>query len=140
HRDVEGQPAPSRNDEYLFYQSLVGIWPLEPSDQESRQQLIQRMQAYMEKPTHEAKLHTSWITPNADYDQAVHEFVAGVLQDSPKNRFLEDLRRLNEHVVDWGLYTALSQLVLKLASPGVPDIYQGQELWDFSLVDPDNRR
>ncbi len=140
HRDVEGQPAPSRNDEYLFYQNLIGIWPLEPPDEETHRQIIERMQGFMEKATHEAKLHTSWITPNADYDQAVREFVATVLQRGPRNRFLEDVRMFHEQVVDWGLYTALSQLVLKLGSPGVPDIYQGQELWDFSLVDPDNRR
>ncbi|NLY00997.1 MAG: malto-oligosyltrehalose synthase [Rhodopirellula sp.] len=139
-RDVDGQPAPSRNDEYLFYQTLLGIWPLEPPDGPTHRQVIERMQAYMEKATHEAKRHTSWITPNADYDQAVREFVAAALEEGPRNRFVEDLRRVHEQVANWGLYTALSQVVLKLASPGVPDIYQGQEVWDFSLVDPDNRR
>jgi (1->4)-alpha-D-glucan 1-alpha-D-glucosylmutase len=139
-REVDGHPAPSRNDEYFCYQTLVGIWPLPPSDREPLDELIRRMQVYMEKATREAKLHTSWISPDLGYDAAVREFVAAILDDHPKNRFLVDFRRFHEQVVDWGLYSALSQTLLKLTSPGVPDIYQGQELWDFSLVDPDNRR
>ena len=139
-REVDGQPAPSRNDEYLFYQSLVGVWPLAPPDGKDLRELAARMAAYMEKATHEAKVHTSWINPNSEYDAAVREFVAAALDDHPKNRFLAEFRRFHEQVVNWGLYSALSQTLLKLTSPGVPDIYQGQELWDFSLVDPDNRR
>jgi (1->4)-alpha-D-glucan 1-alpha-D-glucosylmutase len=140
HREVDGQPAPSRNDEYLFYQSLVGVWPLTPPDGKNLHDLVDRLAAYMEKATHEAKVHTSWINPDSEYDVAVREFVAIVLDDHPKNRFLADFRRFHEQVVNWGLYSALSQVLLKLTSPGVPDIYQGQELWDFSLVDPDSRR
>lgn len=140
HREVDGQPAPSRNDEYLFYQSLIGIWPLTPPDGKSFRELAARIAAYMEKATREAKVHTSWINPDSEYDAAVREFVAAVLDDHPKNRFLVDFRGFYEQVVDRGLYSALSQTLLKLTSPGVPDIYQGQELWDFSLVDPDNRR
>jgi (1->4)-alpha-D-glucan 1-alpha-D-glucosylmutase len=139
-REVDGLPAPSRNDEYLFYQSLLGIWPLERPDKQALAGLIERLQLYMEKATREAKVHTSWINPNADYDTAVRQFVAAVLDERPKNRFLPAFRDFHEQVVDWGLYTALSQTFLKLTSPGVPDIYQGQEVWDFSLVDPDNRR
>lgn len=140
HRDVDGEPAPSRNDEYLFYQALVGAWPLEPLDTEAHQHVVQRLQAYMEKATHEAKVRTSWITPNPDYDEAVRQFVGSVLQKNPRNRFLDEFLRFHERVVDWGLYTALSQTLLKLASPGTPDIYQGQEVWNFTLVDPDNRQ
>jgi (1->4)-alpha-D-glucan 1-alpha-D-glucosylmutase len=139
-REVDGQPAPSRNDEYLFYQNLIGIWPLAPPDAKTFQALLERMQLYMEKATREAKLHTSWLNPVADYDAALREFTAGVLRNNPKNRFLADFRGFHEQIVNWGLQNALSQIVLKLTSPGVPDIYQGQELWDFSLVDPDNRR
>lgn len=139
-RETEGQPAPSRNDEYLFYQALVGVWPLEPPDDPTFQQLVERLQGYMEKASREAKLHTSWINPSPEYDAAIREFVAGVLDNQPKNRFLSSFREFHERIVNWGLYTALSQLFLKLTSPGVPDIYQGQEFWDFSLVDPDNRR
>jgi (1->4)-alpha-D-glucan 1-alpha-D-glucosylmutase len=140
HRDVDGQPAPSRNDEYLFYQSLVGIWPQVSPDGTNLRELADRMIAYMEKATREAKVHTSWINPNSEYDAAIREFVAAVLDDHPKNRFLAEFRRFHEQIVNWGLYSALSQTLLKLTSPGVPDVYQGQELWDFSLVDPDNRR
>jgi len=137
--EIDGSPAPSSNDEYLFYQTLVGVWPLEPPDGQAVLRLSERLQTYMEKATREAKVHTSWINPVADYDAAVRQFVASALEVS-RNRFLADFRAFHEHVVDWGLYTALSQVVLKLMSPGVSDIYQGQEHWDFSLVDPDNRR
>jgi (1->4)-alpha-D-glucan 1-alpha-D-glucosylmutase len=139
-REVDGRPAPSRNDEWLFYQSLVGVWPLAPAKGKDLASLTARMTAYMEKATHEAKVHTSWINPDLEYDAAVRDFVAAALRDDPKNRFLAEFRRFHEQVVNWGLYGALSQTLLKLTSPGVPDIYQGQELWDFSLVDPDNRR
>ncbi len=140
HREVDGQPAPSRNDEYLFYQNLVGVWPPDGADDKELTQLTARMMAYMEKATHEAKVHTSWINPNSEYDAAVKEFVAAALDNRPKNRFLAGFRQFHEQVVNWGLYNALSQLVLKLCSPGVPDVYQGQELWNFCLVDPDNRQ
>jgi (1->4)-alpha-D-glucan 1-alpha-D-glucosylmutase len=139
-REVDGQPAPSRNDEYLFYQNLLAVWPPLPADRNELDQLTARMIAYMEKATHEAKVHTSWINPDAEYDAAIKQFVAAALDNRAKNRFLSAFRQFHEQVVNWGLYNALSQLVLKLCSPGVPDIYQGQELWDFSLVDPDSRR
>jgi (1->4)-alpha-D-glucan 1-alpha-D-glucosylmutase len=139
-RDVEGEPAPNHRDEYLFYQSLVGIWPLEPPSSQQRAVLVERLQGYMEKATHEAKQRTSWINPNRAYDEAVRDFVAQTLRDSPQNRFLAELQAFHDRIADAGQYNALSQLVLKLLSPGVPDIYQGQEFWDYSLVDPDNRR
>lgn len=138
--EVDGELAPSRNDEYLFYQTLVGVWPLTPPDESAHRELIERVQAYMQKATHEAKVFTSWVNPNPDYDEAVRRFDAAALDPRPDNRFLADFRALHEQIVDAGLYTSLSQLLLKLTTPGVPDIYQGQELWDFSLVDPDNRR
>jgi (1->4)-alpha-D-glucan 1-alpha-D-glucosylmutase len=138
--DVDGQPAPSRNDEYLFYQTLIGVWPLQIGEDREYEDLIERIVQYMEKATHEAKLRTSWIAPDPDYNQAVQQFVRAALRRDPKNRFLADFREFHETVLDAGLYTALSQVLLKLTSPGAPDIYQGQELWDFSLVDPDNRR
>lgn len=139
-REVDRAPAPSRNDEYLFYQTLLGIWPLTPPDASGREQLTTRMLDYMQKATHEAKLHTSWLNPNADYDEAVRCFVRAALEEGPHNRFLTSFLEFHERIVDHGQYAALSQLVLKLTSPGVPDLYQGQEIWDFSLVDPDNRR
>ena len=139
-REVDGQPAPSRNDEYLFYQTLVGIWPLVSPAGKDLVGLADRLRAYMEKATHEAKVHTSWVNPDSEYDAAVREFVSAALAEHPKNRFLAEFDRFHQQVVNWGLYNALGQTLLKLVSPGVPDIYQGQELWDFSLVDPDNRR
>jgi (1->4)-alpha-D-glucan 1-alpha-D-glucosylmutase len=140
HREIDGQPAPSRNDEYLFYQSLVGVWPLRPPDDKARADLVGRLQSYMEKASHEAKINTSWINPSPEYGAAVRDFVAHVLEDRPKNRFLEEFCQFHQRLIGWGLFAALSQVFLKLTAPGVPDIYQGQELWDFSLVDPDNRR
>jgi malto-oligosyltrehalose synthase len=140
HREVDGLPAPSRSDEYLFYQTLVGFWPTARLDDEEHGEVVSRLQAYMEKATHEAKTRTSWVNPNVAYDDAIREFVAKVLERRKENRFLAAFELFHEQVLDWGLYTALSQVALKIMSPGVPDIYQSQELWDFSLVDPDNRR
>jgi (1->4)-alpha-D-glucan 1-alpha-D-glucosylmutase len=139
-RDVDGEPAPTQRDEYLYYQSLLGVWPLQPPNSAQREELIRRLQAYMEKATHEAKQRTSWINPNPAYEEAVRDFVRQTLRDSPQNRFFTEMQAFHERITDAGQYNALAQLVVKLLSPGVPDIYQGQELWDYSLVDPDNRR
>lgn len=139
-REVDGEPAPSRNDEYLFYQSVLGIWPLEPPTPDEHAQLVERLVQYMEKATREAKQRTSWNNPNEDYDTAVRAFVTQALRYSPRNPFLKYVNAVQNQVAAAGQYTALSQVALKLLSPGVPDIYQGQELWDSSLVDPDNRR
>jgi (1->4)-alpha-D-glucan 1-alpha-D-glucosylmutase len=101
---------------------------------------VERIQAYMVKAIREAKVNTSWLNPNTSYDEAVRAFVAAILEDTPGNRFLADFRGLQATIAHFGAFNALSQTLLKLASPGVPDIYQGSEIWDFSLVDPDNRR
>jgi (1->4)-alpha-D-glucan 1-alpha-D-glucosylmutase len=138
--EVDGEPAPSRNDEYLFYQTVVGTWPIDANDKAALAQYPARIQAYMEKATHEAKQRTGWINPKVEYDTAVRDFIAAALANHPRNRFLAELREFHSRIIDWGLYSALSQVFFKLTSPGVPDIYQGEELWDFSLVDPDNRR
>jgi len=140
HREVDGESAPTPKDEYLYYQSVLGIWPLQSPSSAQREELIRRLQAYMEKATHEAKERTSWINPNPAYEEAVRDFVRQTLRDSPQNRFVNELMAFHERITDAGQYNALAQLVLKLLSPGVPDIYQGEELWDYSLVDPDNRR
>jgi len=139
-REVDGLPAPSPHDEYLFYQTLVGVWPLEAIAGPLPEQFIARLQTYMEKAAREAKRRSSWINPNVDYEAAVREFVASALEERPRNRFLTEVRTFLEHTVDWGLFYALAKTLLKLTVPGVPDIYQGQELWEFQLVDPDNRR
>ncbi len=137
---VDGQPAPDANDEYLLYQTLVGSWPLGEVDAAALAAYRERIQDYMTKATREARVNTSWINPNAEYDAAVRGFVAAILEDTPANRFLPALRAFQARIVPYGLLNALAQTVLKLASPGVPDVYQGTELWDLSLVDPDNRR
>jgi (1->4)-alpha-D-glucan 1-alpha-D-glucosylmutase len=132
--------APSSNEEYLFYQTLAGTWPLTPMSLEQHGTYVTRIQAYMEKAAREAKLHTSWINPNGEYEKAIQEFVAKALDPSPDNAFLEDFRQFQAPIANCGMWNSLSQLVLKIASPGMPDFYQGNELWCLDLVDPDNRR
>jgi (1->4)-alpha-D-glucan 1-alpha-D-glucosylmutase len=137
---LDDSTVPDRNDEYLLYQTLVGAWPLEPFEGQVAQDFIARIQAYVQKATHEAKVHTSWVNPNPAYDDAVSQFVAAVLNAETNAAFLEDFEEFQRRVSHYGLLNSLSQTLLKVASPGVPDTYQGTELWDFSLVDPDNRR
>jgi (1->4)-alpha-D-glucan 1-alpha-D-glucosylmutase len=134
------QQMPSLNDQYLFYQTLVGAWPGELSSPEQRSEFRQRMSAYMQKATKEAKVHTSWINPDEGYDEAVRLFVEGVLGAEGKSPFESDFSAFQKRVSFFGRVNSLVQVLLELTSPGVPDIYQGSELWDYSLVDPDNRR
>ncbi|NJN17126.1 MAG: malto-oligosyltrehalose synthase [Oscillochloris sp.] len=137
----DGAPMPQRNDEYLLYQTLIGTWPAEAADSlEELETYRDRIAAYMEKATREAKVVTSWINPNPEYDAAVHDFVHGILDPRRSKRFLESLANFSKRVAYFGRFNALTQALIKFTSPGVPDIYQGCELWDFSLVDPDNRR
>jgi (1->4)-alpha-D-glucan 1-alpha-D-glucosylmutase len=139
-RMLDGEPAPDGNDEYLLYQTLLGAWPLEPLDDARRAQFRARIEAYMLKAVREAKRYTSWINPNAEYEAALAEFVRALLPDSGGSRFLADFLPFQRDIARFGLLNALSQTLLKLTVPGVPDFYQGNEIWDFSLVDPDNRR
>jgi (1->4)-alpha-D-glucan 1-alpha-D-glucosylmutase len=122
----------SRSDQYHYYQALVGIWPGEVS-----KDLVERLKAYMLKAAREAKERTSWINPDEAYEAALQKLVEGSLGDAA---FVEDLKQTVSRFAHLGLRVALSQALVKVASPGVPDYYQGSELWDFSLVDPDNRR
>ena len=133
---------PDRNVEYLFYQSLLGAWPpgLDPSDVEGMKSLAERIEAYMIKAVREGKEQSSWSNPNAAYEAALQRFVTMVLDATRTNPFLAEFHAFVESLPRLGAINSLSQLVLKLTVPGVPDIYQGGELWDFSLVDPDNRR
>jgi (1->4)-alpha-D-glucan 1-alpha-D-glucosylmutase len=137
---VDGEPAPDCNDEYLFYQTLVGAWPAESCTAEEFADFQERIGAYMQKAIKEAKVHTSWVNPNEAYDHAVSKFVKEVLVADPANSFLSDFLKFHRRVAYPGMLSSLSQTLLKIASPGVPDFYQGTELWDYSLVDPDNRR
>jgi (1->4)-alpha-D-glucan 1-alpha-D-glucosylmutase len=118
---------PDRNAEYLLYQVLVGAFPLD----------TERAQQFMAKASREAKEHTSWVDPDETYDEALAAFVEGVLGDA---EFTADLAGFTAPLVAAGRVSSLAQTLLKLTSPGVPDVYQGTELWDLSLVDPDNRR
>ena len=135
--DVDGRAAPDANDEYLFYQTLVGAWPAQEDD-ESLETLTERLVAYMEKATKEAKRHTSWVNPSAGYDAATRGFVTGLL--APGGAFLAGFRPFQRLVAAHGAVNSLAQTLLKIAAPGIPDFYQGTELWELSLVDPDNRR
>lgn len=140
--EADGIPAPSARDEYLFYQALVGAWPYELTAPglEGIADYAARLDAYMLKAVREAKLRTSWAAPNAGYERAVSEFVQRCLDPALSGPFLEDVCAFVADIAPAGAVNGLGQVLLKLTSPGVPDIYQGTELWDFSLVDPDNRR
>jgi (1->4)-alpha-D-glucan 1-alpha-D-glucosylmutase len=134
---AEGSNAPSRGDEYHYYQALLGIWPSRPPDEEAVNSLRERLKAYMLKSVREAKLRTSWINPDAEYESALERFVADSLSHG---LFLRELNDAVPRLARLGMLVGLSQALVKVASPGVADYYQGTELWDFSLVDPDNRR
>lgn len=138
---VNDKTAPSPNDEYRLYQTLIGAWPLQElrSDDEWKS-FRERIESYMLKAIREAKRNTSWINRNAEYESAVSSFVKALLTPGPANRFLDDFLPFQQRVARIGLWNSLGQTLLKLTCPGVPDIYQGNDLWDFSLVDPDNRR
>jgi (1->4)-alpha-D-glucan 1-alpha-D-glucosylmutase len=142
-RNLDDVSAPDPNEEYLFYQTLLGTWPMDAAghaEKTADAEYINRIQAYMAKALKEAKINTSWIQPNEQWDAAVNEFVARVLDASEKNRFLPAFLPVAEEIARLGAINSLTQVALKLTLHGVPDIYQGNEIWDFSLVDPDNRR
>lgn len=139
-RIVDGHPAPSRDDEYLLYQTLLGAWPLQPMDAQALATFRQRIETYMLKAVREAKVTTSWINANAAYEEAVVDFVRRLLGRDGHTPFLSDFLPFQAQVTRFGLLNSLSQTLLKLTSPGVPDLYQGTELWTFTLVDPDNRQ
>jgi (1->4)-alpha-D-glucan 1-alpha-D-glucosylmutase len=134
-REVHGSLAPDPNEEYLLYQTMLGAWPL--ADGEHRE-FVRRMKDSMQKALREAKVHTNWIDPDPAYERAVQAYVGSIL--APGNRrFLRDFEQFQRKVAFHGMLNALGQVVLKICSPGVPDFYQGTELWHLRLVDPDNR-
>lgn len=135
-RQLEKGYAPTRNDEYLIYQTLLGIW----SPHDSLESLCQRMQAYLVKASREAKRMTSWLNPDEEYEGAIQEFVARLLESGEQNTFLHNFIPFAERVAFFGHLNSLAQTVLKHTSPGVPDTYQGTEAMTLALVDPDNRR
>jgi (1->4)-alpha-D-glucan 1-alpha-D-glucosylmutase len=133
--EVDGRPAPDRNEEYFLYQTLLGAWPLEGGSCET---LVQRLQAYLVKATREAMVHTRWTRPNQRHEDALQQFVAQILSPAAED-FLRDFRPFQREIAYYGMVNSLAQVLLKIVSPGVADFYQGSELWDLRLVDPDNR-
>lgn len=138
-RKIDGILAPSANDEYLLYQTLIGTWPQENSADLDLDAYRQRIEAYMVKAIREAKENSSWINVNTDYETALSSFIANLLAPGDKNRFLADFIPAVHRVAHLGYVNSLATTLLKLTTPGVPDLYQGSELWQFHLVDPDNR-
>ncbi|MEW6667640.1 MAG: malto-oligosyltrehalose synthase [Thermodesulfobacteriota bacterium] len=134
---VAGNPVPDRNEEVLLYQTLIGAWPLL---KEEIPAFRERLKGYMIKAAREAKVHTSWVSADTEHENALAAFVDGILDESDGNAFLDDFLQAQSRLAPHGAVNSLSQVLLKITSPGLPDFYQGTELWDFSLVDPDNRR
>jgi (1->4)-alpha-D-glucan 1-alpha-D-glucosylmutase len=140
--EIDGRAVPDRNVEYLFYQALLGAWPdgLDPGDTAGVKELADRISAYMTKAVREGKEESGWSNPNGEYEAALARFIIGTLDVTRPNAFLRDFAEFVASLAPLAAVSSLAQLALKLTVPGVPDIYRGCELWDFSLVDPDNRR
>jgi (1->4)-alpha-D-glucan 1-alpha-D-glucosylmutase len=139
----DGRHVPDYNEEYFLYQTLVGSWPFEFGPEPARAEYIDRIQHYMSKAVHEAKINLSWISDDPSYVEALQHFINKILQPgtaTQPNNFLEQMQLFMPAISFFGAINSLAQRVLMITSPGNPDIYQGTELWDFSLVDPDNRR
>lgn len=139
-----GSFLPDDNDEYFLYQTLLGTFPFGSCGgevgEEEMQRYVERMQEYVVKAVREAKVHTAWIKPDEEYEKACASFVGALLDGAIDNPFLELFKPFSAKIACYGMYNSITQTVLKMTCPGVPDIYQGAELWDFSVVDPDNRR
>ena len=143
--DVEGTAPPSRNDEYLCFQYLVATWPAELTLPNSLEGLLldsycARLQGAMTKSLREARIRSNWISPDTDYENAVNEFIRLALDPERSTTFLDNFLIFQQQVAQMGVHNSLVQLLLKITSPGVADFYQGSELWDLNLPDPDNRR
>jgi (1->4)-alpha-D-glucan 1-alpha-D-glucosylmutase len=128
--------APSATFEYMLYQTLIGVWPADGQDDT----LLERVQAYALKAAREGKQETSWLNPNEAYEAGVRSFIAAILDPAKSREFLQSLTSLAQRMALLGALNSLSQITLKTTIPGIPDIYQGTEFWDLSMVDPDNRR
>src|SRR5262249_31554384 len=128
------------NEEYFVYQTLIGAWPFDIGGADAQRRFRDRIAAYLIKALREAKVHTSWLSPDEQYERLVLRFVDALLDRRRANRFLHLFEPLQARVAELGIYNSLAQLVIKITAPGVPDFYQGSELWDLNLVDPDNRR
>lgn len=136
-RLISGRLVPDENEEVLIYQTMIGAWPLDADDVAG---FAPRLREYIVKASREAKVNTSWREPDETYEAALAAFVDAILDRSSSNEYLDDFRKFYNRIAPGGALNSLAQTLLKIASPGRPDFYQGTELWDFSLVDPDNRR
>lgn len=143
--DVEGTAPPERNDEYLFFQNLIATWPAELTlprglDASALGQYAERLQEAMIKSVREARVHSNWISPNTAYENAMTDFVKDALNPAVAQTFLEAFLPFQQQIAEMGVRNSLTQVFLKIVSPGVADFYQGSDLWNLSLPDPDNRR
>ncbi|WP_186510707.1 malto-oligosyltrehalose synthase [Caenimonas sedimenti] len=133
---TDTRSLPDGNAIWLLFQTLVGVWPAIAPEEAELESLRKRVQEYMRKAVREAKLHTNWVCPDAEYEGALERYVDGVI----KAPFTDEIQKFVDRIAPFGFRNSLAQLALKCTAPGVPDIYQGCEQWNFSLVDPDNRR
>jgi (1->4)-alpha-D-glucan 1-alpha-D-glucosylmutase len=136
---IDGESYPSRNEEYLLYQTIVGTWPVGEMSGEQEAEYRKRIVDYMHKAMREAKVFTNWLNPSTRHESAMTRFVEYVLAEE-NTAFREAFLPLQRRVARLGAYNSLAQVALKIGAPGVPDFYQGTEIWDLTLVDPDNRR
>lgn len=134
-KDIKSNNIPDSNDEYFIYQSLIGCYPMPEADNDN---FTERFKTYIQKALREAKIHTNWAEPNADYEKNINEFIDNILNE--QSAFLKSFKPFLASIADAGIVNSFAQVILKFMVPGVPDIYQGCELWDLSMVDPDNRR
>jgi (1->4)-alpha-D-glucan 1-alpha-D-glucosylmutase len=142
---IEGAACPAPDDEYMIYQTLLGSWPMElvgqtDPDQGALAGYRERVAAYLVKALREGKRRSTWVNPDGAYEEATTQFLTRLLDPAQSSAFLADFITFQRRVAFAGIINGLAQTVLKLSLPGVPDIYQGNELWDLDLVDPDNRR
>ena len=141
-REIDGTPAPDSADELMLYQTIVGAWPLDlsPDDRPALDAYVERLRSWLEKALREAKRHTEWAAPNIEYEAACQDFLTQTLDPERPARLAYELADFAARIAPAGALNGLAQTLLRMTSPGVPDLYQGTEFWDFSLVDPDNRR
>ncbi|MBU2034855.1 MAG: malto-oligosyltrehalose synthase, partial [Candidatus Omnitrophica bacterium] len=136
---IDGMPEPRMNTEYFIYQTLIGVWPDGQMDVSTMGSFYERIWQYVLKSVREAKIYTNWSKPDSEYEEAVNRFIKSILTMDPSNRFLESLIPFQREIAFFGKLNSLSATLIKIASPGVVDIYQGNETWCYNLVDPDNR-
>ena len=136
-RLINDKPIPDHNDEYFLYQTLIGAWPF---DESGHAAFVERMKGYVIKAVREAKVHTAWLKPDTNYEEAYLAFLDAILQPPEQNQFLKEFLPFQRKIAFYGVFNSLAQTLLKITAPGLPDFYQGAELWDLNLVDPDNRR